>query len=71
LWQYVVNGIPHLTGRLLYGNDEVFKRFVQAIRGRKEELMPIGEDNALAVLRLQHDIIRKQERADSIPGSLR
>jgi len=71
LWQYVVNGIPHLTGRLLYGNDEVFKRFVQAIRGRKEELMPIGEDNALAVLRLQHDIIRKQERADSISGSLR
>ena len=30
-----------------------------------------GEDNALAVLRLQHEIIRNQERADSISGSLR
>jgi len=62
LWQHLVSGVPHLRGRLFYGNDEVFGRFAGAIRGRVEELKPIGPESALAVLRLQHAIIDRQER---------
>lgn len=60
-WQHAVSGIPHLTGQLLYGNEEVFTRFARAIRGFPEELEPIGPENALAVLRLQHAIVEQQE----------
>jgi predicted dehydrogenase len=62
LWQHVVSGIPHLRGRLFYGNDDVFARFAGAIRGAVEVLAPIGPTSALAVLRLQHQIIDRQER---------
>jgi len=61
LWQHVISGIPHLTGRLAYGNEEVFARFQSAIHGRIEDLAPIGPESALAVLRLQHAIVAKQE----------
>ncbi len=61
LWQHLSSGIPHLTGNLFYGTDEVFNRFARAIRGTAEELGPIGPDGALAVLRLQHAIIERQE----------
>jgi predicted dehydrogenase len=61
LWQHVVSGIPHLRGRLFYGNDEVFSRFARAIRGSAQELTPIGPQSALAVLRLQHAIVDRQE----------
>jgi predicted dehydrogenase len=59
-WQHVVNGVPHLRGRLSYGNEEVFARFAKAAGGGPDAagaLGPIGLDNALAVLRLQHAII--------------
>ena len=62
-WQHVTSGIPHLTGRLMYGNDEVFRRFGQAIGGAVSELEPICGARALAVLKLQHDIISRQEKA--------
>lgn len=62
LWQHLVSGIPHLRGSLFYGNDEVFGRFARAIRGSVEELAPIGPQSALAVLRLQHAIVDRQER---------
>jgi predicted dehydrogenase len=61
-WQHVVSGIPHLRGRLFYGNDEVFSRFADGIRGISERLLPIGPESALAVLKLQHAIIDAQER---------
>jgi scyllo-inositol 2-dehydrogenase (NADP+) len=61
IWQYFVSGIPHLRGKLFYGNDEVFSRFARAIRGSVEELAPIGPNSAMAVLRLQHAIIDRQE----------
>lgn len=61
LWQHLVSGVPHLRGSLFYGNDEVFHRFARAIRGSREELTPIGPESALAVLRLQHAIIDRQE----------
>jgi scyllo-inositol 2-dehydrogenase (NADP+) len=62
LWQHLASGIPHLRGSLFYGNDEVFGRFARAVRGSVEELAPIGPQSALAVLRLQHAIIDRQER---------
>jgi predicted dehydrogenase len=64
-WQHVVSGIPHLRGRLFYGNEEVFSRFADAIRGKIERLAPIGPESALAVLKLQHAIIDRQERVGS------
>jgi scyllo-inositol 2-dehydrogenase (NADP+) len=60
-WQHLLSGIPHLAGCLVYGNDEVFARFAQAIRGRTDQLLPIGPESALAVLRLQHAIVEQQE----------
>ena len=40
IWQHVVqhitSGIPHLTGRLSYGNDELFARFARGVRGDSE-----------------------------------
>lgn len=59
--QHIASGIPHLTGRLLYGNDIVFDRFARAIGGEADALAPIGPDSALAVLKLQHAIIERQE----------
>lgn len=55
---YARSGVPHLRGRLLYGNDEVFRRFHQAATsgGRPEG---ISADDALAVLSLQHWIVER------------
>lgn len=54
--QHLTSGALHLTGRLSYGNDEVFRRFVDAVRsGRNPEL--IGPGDALAVLQAQHQIV--------------
>ncbi len=60
--QHVQSGIQHLTGRLSYGNDEVFDRFADAANGDAERINPISGDAAFDVLRLQHDIIEQQER---------
>jgi scyllo-inositol 2-dehydrogenase (NADP+) len=59
--QHFVSGPRHLAGKLLYGNDEVFRRFAAAVRssGAPEG---IGPDDALAVLRMQHEIIGQAER---------
>jgi len=61
MWQTGVRGLLHLSGRLAYGNDEVFSRFHRSINGHVENPDPIGPESALAVLRLQHDILEKQE----------
>jgi predicted dehydrogenase len=60
-WQHIVSGVPHLAGTLFYGTDEVFSRFVSAVRGSTDSLAPIGPESALAVLRLQHAIVEKQQ----------
>lgn len=58
--RHFVNGPLHVSGRLLYGNREVFARFGRAIaEGRPPE--GIAADDALAVLRLQHDIIERAQ----------
>lgn len=64
LWQHLASGIPHLRGKLFYGNDEVFGRFASAVRGSLADLDPINAESALAVLRLQHAIIERQERIE-------
>jgi scyllo-inositol 2-dehydrogenase (NADP+) len=61
LWQTAVRGVSHFTQRLTYGNEEVFARFLSATEGRVEQSDPIGAESALAVLRLQHEILEKQE----------
>lgn len=61
--QHISSGVPHLLGKLRYGNDEVFNRFASGIRGDVSELEPISGNAALRVLRLQHDIISRRERA--------
>jgi len=59
--QHVTSGIPHLTGRLVYGNDHVFDRFARAIAGDSVALEPIGPASALSILRLQHAIVDRRE----------
>jgi hypothetical protein len=61
-WQHVTSGVPHLRGKLRYGNDEIFRRFGQAIKGNSEALEPIGATAALETLTLQHEIIANRER---------
>jgi predicted dehydrogenase len=64
--RHLPNGWRHLTGRLMYGNEEVFKRFAQAaVDCRQPE--GIGGDDALAVLRMQHLICDNGRRVDGIP----
>ena len=59
--QHVTSGIPHLTGRLTYGNDELFDRFARAVGGEVSALDPIGPNAAQAILALQHDIVQHAE----------
>jgi len=62
-WQTIGRGLSHLTGRLDYGNQEVFARFHRSTQEQTNDgdSDPIGVANALAVLRLQHDILEQQE----------
>ncbi len=56
--QHVTSGVPHLRGRLFYGNDAVMDRFAGAIlKDDAKGLEPIDARSALAGLKLQHDII--------------
>ena len=52
------NGPLHLSGKLLYGNDEVFRRFAQAIDTSTAPADISGSD-ALDVLRMQMSIIER------------
>jgi hypothetical protein len=59
--QHATSGVPHLTGRLNYGNAELFDRFARAVAGEAGALGPIGPEAAQAVLALQHDIVSRSE----------
>lgn len=61
-WQHLASGLPHLLGKLRYGNDEVFGRFASAIGGEPDQLRPIDGEAALRTLTLQHEIISGRER---------
>jgi predicted dehydrogenase len=54
--QHLVSGPRHLLGTLGYGNEEVFRRFAAAALDGAEP-QGIGADDALAVLRMQHEIL--------------
>lgn len=54
--QHLSRGLEHVSGTLMYGNETVFSRFAQAI-GSGVDAQDIGPDDALAVTRLQHEII--------------
>jgi scyllo-inositol 2-dehydrogenase (NADP+) len=61
-WQTFVSGVPHLFGKLRYGNDEVFGRFADSILGASDRIPPISADAALRTLILQHQIISARDR---------
>lgn len=54
--QHLTRGPLHLAGKLLYGNDEVFGRF-HAAATRGVPLERVSADDALAVLKMQHEIV--------------
>jgi hypothetical protein len=54
--QHATRGPLHLMGRLRYGNDEVFARF-HASATTGAPLADISGQDALAVLRMQHEIL--------------
>jgi predicted dehydrogenase len=65
---HVRSGWGHLRRRLMYGNEEVFRRFHEAVTtGTRPE--GIHADDALAVLELQHWIL--QEGQASLAGASR
>jgi len=66
--QHLQSGPRHLAGRLLYGNGEVFRQFAAAARDSVEPAL-IGPQDALAVLRMQHDIIERAERLQCASSS--
>lgn len=61
-WQHLASGVPHLRGRLRYGNDEVFGRFADAISGDDDRLTPISANAALETLALQHGVVAAREK---------
>jgi predicted dehydrogenase len=66
-WQHLLSGPGHLAGTLSYGNHEVFARFAHAVRSRTEPA-GIGPDDALAVLRMQHEVLEHAERLENLLG---
>jgi scyllo-inositol 2-dehydrogenase (NADP+) len=54
--QHFTSGVSHLLGTLRYGNQEVFGRFAKAV---KDGVPPTGisAQDALAVLKMQHEIV--------------
>ncbi len=56
--QHLTSGAGHLSGKLMYGNEEVFSRFAEAVAtGREPE--GIGAADALAILKMQHEVLEK------------
>ena len=53
----VRSGIGHLSGRLLYGNEAVVRRFLSAVSGIGEPSGIAGRDG-LAVVRDLHALLR-------------
>lgn len=53
---FLTSGLRMVSGRLLYGNDEVVRRFLDSV-DQRIPLQDIGPDDALDVLRAQHAIL--------------
>lgn len=56
--QHFTSGIKHLSGTLRYGNDILFRTFAEAVI-KGEEPRYIGADNALRVLKMQEEVVKK------------
>lgn len=65
----VRSGLRLLTGKLLYGNDEVVRRFLDAVEDGKEPA-GISAEDGLAIARLQHAIL-DEARASAAGASQR
>jgi scyllo-inositol 2-dehydrogenase (NADP+) len=57
---FIRSGLGFLTGKLLYGNDEVVNRFLTAVE-TKQGPHGIDADTALEILVVQHDLLRHVE----------
>lgn len=66
--QHLTSGLKHLRGELFYGNEEVFSRFQMAAQ-TGEAPRGISAADALAVVRLQHEIIEAVAQPDAIGGA--
>jgi scyllo-inositol 2-dehydrogenase (NADP+) len=60
---FLRSGARMLTRRLHYGNDEVVRRFLDAVEG-KAPLRDIDGRSGLEVLRLQHGILAKVQASE-------
>lgn len=58
VWGFMKSGLQLLRGRLDYGNDEVVRRFLDAIEGTAP-LQDIDAETGLEMLKLQHDILKQ------------
>jgi predicted dehydrogenase len=65
---FIRSGLRLVTRRLLYGNDEVVRRFFDAAEG-KGPLRVIDGRSGLQVLRLQHAILREVQAAREPVGA--
>jgi scyllo-inositol 2-dehydrogenase (NADP+) len=54
----VRSGIGHVTGKLLYGNETVTCRFLDAVEG-KDDLAGISGRDGLAVVRAMHELLER------------
>ena len=66
-WQHLLSGPGHLAGTLSYGNREVFRRFAEAAKVGGEPA-DIGPNDALEVLRMQHEVLERAERLENRLG---
>lgn len=62
IWQHIPNGLAFLLNRLDYGNDRVFDMFASAIKSGEPPEM-ISGDNALTILKLQHEATKALEKS--------
>ncbi|MBV8618096.1 MAG: Gfo/Idh/MocA family oxidoreductase [Curvibacter sp.] len=60
--QHFTSGVQHLLGKLDYGNNEIYRRFADAIRTGRSAI-GMDPEAALAVLNMQHDILEQGSTA--------
>ena len=69
--QHFTSGVKHLQGKLWGGSEEVFNRFAEAVFQNTEPEY-VGPKDALAVLKMQHEVIQKHSlllKPDLVPVS--
>lgn len=58
LWGVLTGGVQYFRGRHLYGNPEVQRRFLQAIRG-ENSLRGMNAEEGIQVVAMQHELINR------------